>query len=106
MVSPFLSKYELKFDLKSGKKDANVAVTILDDDEMFAKVGISAKIGSGKSAKLPKGIMVEDEEDIMEWAETINTEKFLKKIEKSGLPVEVVEEVEDACEMLEDALDE
>lgn len=106
MAAAIISDYELKFDIKSGKKDAMVAVSILDNEEMFAKLTVDAKIGSGKSAKLPKGILVEDEEDIMEWAETIDTDKFLKKIEKSGLPVEIVEEIEDACDMLDEMLDE
>ena len=106
MAAAIISDYELKFDIKSGKKDAMVAVSILDNEEMFAKLTVDAKIGSGKSAKLPNGILVEDEEDIKEWAETINTEKFLKKIEKSGLPVEIVEEIEDACDMLDEMLDE
>lgn len=106
IAAAIISDYELKFDVKSGKKDAMIAVSILDNEEMFAKLKVDAKIGSGKSAKLPKGILVEDEEDIMEWAETIDTKKFLKKIEKSDLPVEIVESIEDACDMLEDMLDE
>lgn len=106
MAAAIISDYELKFDIKSGKKDAMVAVSILDNEEMFAKLTVDAKIGSGKSAKLPKGILVEDEEDVMEWAETIDTDKFLKKIEKSGLPVEIVEEIEDACDMLDEMLDQ
>jgi len=106
MAAAIISDYELKFDVKSGKKDAMIAVSILDNEEMFAKLTVDAKIGSGKSAKLPKGILVEDEEDIMEWAETIDTKKFLKKIEKSDLPVEIVESIEDACDKLEEMLDE
>lgn len=106
MAAAIISDYELKFDVKSGKKDAMIAVTILDNEEMFAKLTVDAKIGSGKSAKLPKGILVEDQEDIMEWAETIDTKKFLKKIEKSDLPVEIVESIEDACDMLDAMLDE
>ena len=101
-----VSKYQLKLDIKTGKDAADLAISVLDDDELFAKVAIGTKIGNGKSAKLPKGILVEDQEDIMEWAETIDTEKFLKKIEKSGLPVEIVEEIEDACDQLEEMLDE
>ena len=106
MAAAIISDYELKFDIKSGKKEAMVAVSILDNEEMFAKLTVDAKIGSGKSAKLPKGILVEDEEDVMEWAETIDTDKFLKKIEKSGLPVEIIEEIEDACDMLNEMLDQ
>lgn len=106
IVGAYISKYALKVDMKTSSKTAEMAVSIMDDDEMFAKVSLDTKIGSGKSAKLPKGILVEDEEDIMEWAETIDTKKFLKKIEKSGLPVEIVEEIEDACDMLDTMLDE
>jgi len=106
LASTMISNYQLKLDIKTGKDAADLAVSVLDDDELFAKVALSTKIGNGKSAKLPKGILVEDQEDIMEWAETIDTEKFLKKIEKSGLPVEIVEEIEDACDQLEKMLDE
>ncbi len=106
MASSFITGYQLKIDIKTGKQAADLAISIMDDEEMFAKVALSGKAGSGKSAKLPKGILVEDEEDIMEWAETIDTEKFLKKISKSDLPVEIVEEIEDACDMLDEMLDQ
>lgn len=104
MASAIISDYQIKYDVKSSKNNGNVELSLMNKDEMFAKLIVDAKIGSGKSASLPKGILVEDEEDIIEWAETIKFDKFIKKLDKAGLPEEIVEEIEDACNELEDML--
>ena len=107
VVGTFLRSFELKFDIKSEKSAAEIGMTIMSGDEMFAKMSVDAKIGSGKSASLPgKGILIEDREDVMEWAKTIKFDKFLKKLEKADLPDEWMDTIEDACDNLEDMLSE
>lgn len=105
MVGSVLNSFKLKLDVKSQKSAAEVDLTILSGDDMFAKLSMDAKIGSGKSASLPsKGILVEDSEDVMEWAKTIKFDKFLKKLEKADLPDEWMDAIEDACDGFEDML--
>ena len=106
MVGAMFGDYNIKCVFKSSKNNASAEIALMDKEEMFAKVIMDAKIGSGKSASLPKGILVEDEEDIYEWAKTIKFDKFIKNIKKAGIPVEIVEEIEDACENIEDMLSE
>ncbi len=103
-ASAIIDDYQIKYDVTSSKDNAKVELALMDKDDMFAKLVVDAKIGSGKSASLPKGILVEDEEDIIEWAKTIDFEKFIKKLEKAGLPVELVEEIEEYCDDFEDML--
>ncbi len=104
MAGAMIGDYNIKCVFKSSKNNASAEIALMDKEEMFAKVIMDAKIGSGKSASLPKGILVEDEEDIIEWAKTIKFDKFTKNLKKAGLPVEIVEEIEDACENIEDML--
>ena len=49
--------------------------------------------------------MVEEQDDLTEWTEGIDFEKFMKKVKKSGLPEEIVDAIEDGLEDLEDELD-
>ncbi len=104
MASAIIGDYQIKYDVKSSKNSGNVELALMNKDEMFAKLIVEAKIGSGKSASLPNGIIVEDEEDIIKWAKTIKFDKFIKKLEKAGLPEEIMEPIEDACSDLEDML--
>ncbi|MBP3352366.1 MAG: zinc ribbon domain-containing protein [Lachnospiraceae bacterium] len=104
MAGAILGDYNIKCVFKSSKNNSYVEIALMDKDEMFAAIKMDAKVGSGKSASLPKGILVEDEEDIIEWVQTINFEKFVKNLEKAGLPIEIVEEIEDYCEEIEDML--
>lgn len=99
-----IGNYEIKFDVKSNKDGGTAEIALMNKDDMFAKIILNAKIGSGKSASLPKGILVEDEEDLIEWAKTLKFDKFIKKLEKAGLPVEIVEVIEEYCEEFEDEL--
>lgn len=104
-ISVLLTNFSVKVEAKTGKSSAEVVMTLLNKDDMFAKLTANTKIGSGKSASLPgKGILVEDEEDIIEWAKTIDFEKFTKNLSKAGLPKEMLETIEDACEDLEDVI--
>ena len=104
VASAIIGGYEIKYDIKSNKNSASAEMSLLNNDKMFAKITLGAKLGSGKSASLPKGILAEDSDDVIEWAKTIKFDKFIKKLKKSGLPVEVVEEIEDGCEKIEDLL--
>ncbi len=104
MVGAMFGDYNIKCVFKSSKNNSYAEFALMDKDEMYAAIKMDAKVGSGKSASLPKGILVEDEEDIIEWVETIDFEKFIKNLEKSGLPIELVEEIEDYCEEIEDML--
>ena len=104
MAGAMFGDYNIKCVFKSGKNNATVEIALMDKEDMFAKIMMDAKIGSGKSASLPKGILVEDQEDIIEWAKTIKFDKFTKNLKKAGLPVEIVEEIEDAFENIEDML--
>lgn len=99
-----IGNYEIKFDVKSNKDGGTAEIALMNKEDMFAKIVVNAKIGSGKSASLPKGILVEDEEDLIEWAKTLKFDKFIKKLEKAGLPVEIVEVIEEYCEEFEDEL--
>ena len=106
-AAAMFSGYEMDVELESSKSDASISIALMKDDDMFAKISMDTKTGSGKSASLPKkGILVEDEDDIAEWAESIDVNKFIKKLSKTDLPDEFVEVLEGYSDDLEDMIDD
>ncbi len=103
-----VSDYAIECEMSSAKSEAELSIALVDAEEKFATLTVSAKRGSGKSVSLPKkGILVEegDEDALQEWVDGIDLDKFLKKIKKSALPEELIEMIEELCEDLEDELD-
>ena len=106
MYSSIISKYAVTIDMSGSKNNVKYDVALVDDDEIFGKVVLSAKTGAGKKSSVSKSkvTMVEDEEDLVEWVEEIDFEKLIKKLDKTDIPVEWIEDLEDACDDLEDML--
>jgi len=106
-AASMISGYEIDVEMESSKSDASISFSLMNGDDMFAKISMDAKTGSGKSASLPKkGILVEDEDDIVEWAESIDINKFVKKLSKTDLPDEFIEVLEEYSDELEDMIDD
>lgn len=102
-LSVFITDYSLDLEFDTSEKSSKVVVAVADDGERLATLTASTKIGSGKKNSVAKKqvTMVEDEGDIVEWAKTIDFEKFLEHIAKTALPEEVIEEIEKAYDYLD-----
>ena len=106
MYASLIGKYAVEIDMSMDKNNVKYDVALVDDGEMFGKIVLSAKTGAGKKSSVSKSkvTMVEDEEDLVEWVEEIDFEKLIKKLDKTDIPVEWIEDLEDACDDLEDML--
>lgn len=102
-ASMLLSGYSLGIEADMGAKKSKLALIVEDDGEVFAKITASATVGSGKKETVAanKAIMIEEQSDIMDWVDEIDFSGFIKKINKTKLPVELIETIEDYCDYVE-----
>ena len=59
-------------------------MSLLDKEDLLAAVSIVSEIGKAGKIKSPKDkevVMVEDEDDLMEWVEDIDLDTFLESLE-------------------------
>lgn len=93
-----LRRYDMALGLDIGDGNISADLRIMEEKEEFAAVSYSLKQGAGKKGSVPSGknvVMAEDEQDILEWAESINADAFLKGLRKSKIPADIVDEIED-----------
>lgn len=95
----------LQLDLDVAEKKADITVNVLVDKEFFAGVTVAYKIGSAPNFKIPAAKNVVDIDDVEEWIEEIDLDKFVKNLEKAELPDEIIEFVEEMIGELESAED-
>lgn len=102
-ASMLLSGYSLNIEADMGAKKSELSMALEDDGKVFAKLTASTSIGSGKkeSVSESKAIMVENSSDLLDWVDEIDFDKFIKKINKTKLPVEFIEAIEDYCDYVE-----
>lgn len=98
-----LKNTALELDIESGFDKAEFDATLFYKDEVFFSAGFYFKnIGSSKISIPQKAVIVEDLDDLEDWAETVNWDKFLKKLAKTAIPDEVIDILEDVFDYLED----
>lgn len=102
-ASMLLSGYSLDIEADMGAKKSELSMALEDDGKVFAKLTASTSIGSGKKENVSesKAIMVENTSDLMDWIDEIDFGKFIKNINKTKLPVEFIEAIEDYCDYVE-----
>lgn len=91
----------LQLDLDVTEKKADIKVNVLVDEEVFAGVNLAYKIGNAPNFKTPSAKKVVNIDDMDEWMEEIDVDKFIENLEKAKLPEELVELIEDATGELE-----
>lgn len=91
-----LSNYAIDVEMNTTDTEVMLALALMNQDKMFAKMIMDTKIGAGKTEVLPKNvIMAETEEDIIEWVKTIDFQQFREKLTTSNLPKEYVSMLEE-----------
>lgn len=103
-VTSRMGKVSLGIDLESDKNKFGLGLQAIYDDEDLGTLHVDIETGKGKKASIPKQknvIMAEDEEDAMDWYETIDWDKFISKLEKTELPSEIIDYLEDALDMMD-----
>lgn len=100
-----LKDLQIAINANTSKNSAKYVLSINFDDKKIGTVTLAAKTGSGSKAKIPGSsstVFVEDSDDLEDWMETIDWNKVVKNLDKTDLPSEIVDIVEEVGEELED----
>ena len=71
----------------------------------MGNISLSLKADNGSKASIPNAkdtVMIEDEDSLLEWIESIGWDQLLAKLEKTDLPSEVIDIIEELSEAVED----
>ncbi|MGN0167984.1 MAG: zinc-ribbon domain-containing protein [Acetatifactor sp.] len=101
-TASFLSDMVLSIDVSMSSSSNKLIVSLTEDGDNWGSVTLAASRKSGKRASVPsekKTIFVEDEDDFEDYWDTIEWDSFLKKLDKTALPSDVVDYVEDIADM-------
>lgn len=104
-IGAIISDAKLTLKAETTKNSSKYDVNVGYDGESIGTVSIAMKAGSGSKQSIPNAknvVMVEDEEDLLEWVEEMNWDKLINILDKSDIPSDVVDMVEDIAEILED----
>lgn len=80
-------------------------ITIGNDDEVYGTFSVSTEIESVNKINIPadkKVIFVEDEDDAEEWLSTVKFDNLLKNLEKTNIPDDYLDVIEDIIDEIED----
>ena len=101
-VSSMLSELEVEVDCKTSKKSMEFAINVRTGEDDWGTLSMKATQGSGKKVSIPSGkklVMLEDEDSIEDYWDTIDWDKFLDKLNETDLPSEFVDMIEEFAEM-------
>jgi len=90
-----LAGYELIYEahMEVGKEEA--ALSLVNGSELIIKLMTVAKSGQYEGIEVPTdSILYETDEDLLEWMQTMDFDKFMENIAQSGMPAELVESIE------------
>lgn len=107
-ISSIIKKSSLTLDCKTSAKSAEWKATVNYDGEKLLSLALDLKSGNGSKTSIPSGksvILVEDADDIMDYYEEIDWNKFLAGLEKTEVFAETADLLEDVIDDLEDYLD-
>ncbi len=99
-----IMEYSLQIDMDTDLKGGTVSFTVLDGEDVFAKLTVEAKTGKGTKLSVPSDKDVldpNDEDDMEEWVEGVDWDKFIKTLEKAEIPDDYIEELEDLIDELD-----
>ena len=101
-ASSMLSELEVEIDCKMSQKSGECVINVRSGEDDWGTLSVKASQGSGKKVTIPSGkklIMVEDEDSIEDYWDTIDWDKFLDKLDETDLPSEFVDMIEEIAEM-------
>lgn len=75
----------------------NSEITLNYKDKPYVELKIDSNTGKGKNVKTPNNyVSTEDYDEVEEWRENFDRDKFVKKLKKADFHDEIVEAVQDA----------
>lgn len=94
--------YGLEIDMDTDSDGGTVSIAIVNDDEFLVKLTVESDSGKGEKVSIPSSknvIDAMDEDELEEWAEDIEWDDIIKKLEKADVD-------EDYIEMFEELIDD
>ena len=98
-----LRKYEMVLSADMDESKQKAELILMNDKDQVASILFDFKTGSGKKADLPKNadvIIVEDGDDLEDWLDTIDVDRFIRNLEKTEMPSDMVDEIEDLLDWI------
>lgn len=105
-----LKDLEISLDITSSKDAEECVIKLLEDGEMWGSVAVSGKVERGKKVSAPSDVIqIKDilsaGEGIEEYLDSIDWEEYKKRLEKAGLPEEVISGIDEISDLsLEDLI--
>lgn len=84
----------LELNFESKKDSAKVDFNLMSGDEMFLGITLSAAQGDSSAVALPDSEKVYEQDEISQWAESMDFEILLDKLEEAGVPSDLVNALE------------
>lgn len=96
---------ELTLDSEATKHSGKYSLDVIYDEQDIGSITIAFETGDGSKTNIPSDkntVMVEDTDDLEEWAESIVWDQVVSKFEKTDLPSDLIDLIEDIGEAIED----
>ncbi len=94
-AASLLVGYELIYEVNSEDMQATTSFTIANGEALLFKLAVFAKVGDAKDVTVPtESILMETDEDLLEWMMTIDFDGFMENLSQSDMPAELVELIE------------
>lgn len=106
-VASIVDGLSLEVNATASGDSAKIVCTLSQNEEMWGVLTMSASRGSGKKVSIPADknvVEVEDADDLADWYDTVDWNSYLKKLDKTELPSDVVDMIEEIADMDADEL--
>ena len=100
-----VTDYGISFDVEMKDQSTSVKITALEKDQPMVALSVAYSTAAGKTVSIPSkddSMRIRDEEDLIEWLETMNWDHLFDKLEKCNIPRRYLNQLEEAIEYLTD----
>ncbi len=92
----------IELSCKSSETSGEIALNILNDNELFVGIAVSADLKDAKKVTIPEEAYdAMDEYEAMQWVESWNFNTILNNLKKTDIPSEFIEAIEMGIDQLE-----
>ncbi len=90
-LSSLINDLSLKLDIKSSEKEIGYKISLYQDDDLLANLGLNGSTIDNEKANIPSNsVSSNDESAIQKWAEKIDINKILNSLKEAGVPADLI----------------
>ncbi|MBQ7782164.1 MAG: zinc ribbon domain-containing protein [Lachnospiraceae bacterium] len=100
--SSIIGEMSVVIEAECDADSAKLVCSVLQDEEKWGTITLIASKDKGEKVKVPSDknvVEIEDEDDFEDWYETVDWDAYIKKLEKAGVPDEIIDAIEDLEDM-------